>query len=244
MNTGTHCDVVILCGGLGTRLRSVVSDRPKPMAIVHERPFLDFLVNHLVEAGFQRFIFCTGYKGEWIKHHFQNAQGYDALFSEETQPLGTAGALQQCRPLVDTSPFLVLNGDSFCRLNLAALLNAHHGAHVLATLAVVAADGRADGGAVSMDLNGRISSFHEKGVSGSYLNAGVYVCDARFMEHIPDRYPCSLEQDVFPSLLAQGLHGYITHEPLYDIGTPERLNAIRTVNPQALIHPTEGRATC
>ena len=137
-----------------------------------------------------------------------------------------------------------MNGDSFCRLNLAALLNAHHRAHVLATLAVVAADGRADGGAVSMDLNGRISSFHEKGVSGSYLNAGVYVCDARFMEHIPDRYPCSLEQDVFPSLLAQGLHGYITHEPLYDIGTPERLNAIRTVNAQALIHPTEGRATC
>ena len=78
MRTGPLCDVVILCGGLGTRLRSVVSDRPKPMAMVHDRPFLAFVVEQLVRSGFQRLIFCTGYKGEWITRYFQDAQGYDA----------------------------------------------------------------------------------------------------------------------------------------------------------------------
>ncbi|MDQ6734752.1 MAG: sugar phosphate nucleotidyltransferase [Nitrospirota bacterium] len=244
MRTGSHCDVVILCGGLGARLRSVVNDRPKPMAMVHERPFLEFVVNHLIGSGFSRLIFCTGYKGEWIKHHFQDARQFDALFSEESEPLGTAGALRQCRSLLGTSTFLVVNGDSFCALDLTALLKAHYHADVLATVAVVAGDGRSDGGSVMVDVHGRISSFHEKGTSGSYLNAGIYACAARFLDHIPDRLSCSLEYDVFPSLLAKGICGFVTSEPLYDIGTPERLTAFRAFSASRLMQAPEERARC
>lgn len=244
MSIGAGCDVVILCGGLGTRLRAVVHDRPKPMAMVHERPFLEFVVNHLIASGFSRLIFCTGYKGEWIKHYFQDARQFDALFSEETEPLGTAGALRQCRSLLKTSTFLVLNGDSFCALDLTALLKAHHDADVLATMAVIAGKGRSDGGSVTMDVHGRISSFHEKGNSGSYLNAGIYACAGQFLGHIPDRRSCSLEYDVFPSLLIKGIGGFVTPEPLYDIGTPERLNAFRAFSASQLMRAPEERARC
>jgi NDP-sugar pyrophosphorylase family protein len=211
------------------------------MAMVHERPFLEFIVDYLVRSGFRRLIFCTGYKGESIKNYFRR---YDAVFSEETEPLGTAGALRQCRALLETSTLLVLNGDSFCELDFSALLKAHHRAHVLATVAVVAADGRSDGGSVAMDRDGRIVSFHEKGTSGSYLNAGVYACDVRFLDHIPNHHPCSLEHDVFPALLEKEIRGFVTRAPLYDIGTPERLNAFRTFSSSRLIHRTEERARC
>ena len=244
MRIGAPCDVVILCGGLGTRLRAVVNDRPKPMAIVHERPFLEFVVNHLVRSGLSRFIFCTGYKGEWIKYHFQNAREYDALFSEEPEPLGTGGALRQCRSLLDTSTLLVVNGDSFCAVDLSALLKAHHDADVLATVALVAGDGRSDGGSVMMNLHGRIASFREKGTSGPYLNAGIYACAAQFLDYVPDRRPCSLEHDVLPSVLAKGILGFVTPEPLYDIGTPERLTAFRAFSASRLIHAPEERAGC
>jgi NDP-sugar pyrophosphorylase family protein len=244
MSIGAGCDVVILCGGLGTRLRAVVHDRPKPMAMVHERPFLEFVVNHLIASGFSRLIFCTGYKGEWIKHHFQDARQFDALFSEEAEPLGTAGALKQCRSLLGTPTFLVVNGDSFCALDLAALLKAHRHADVLATVAIVAGNGRSDGGSVMMDGHGRISSFHEKGTSGSYLNAGIYACADQFLDYIPDRGSSSLEYDVFPSLLVKGIGGFVTSEPLYDIGTPERLTAFRALSASRLIQAPAERARC
>jgi NDP-sugar pyrophosphorylase family protein len=244
MRTGSPCDVVILCGGLGTRLRAAVDDRPKPMALVHERPFLEFVVTHLVRSGLSRLIFCTGYKGEWIKRHFQDRGEYDAVFSEEPEPLGTAGALRQCRALLETSAFLVVNGDSFCALDLAGLLKAHHHAETLATIAVVAADGRSDGGSVMMDGHGHISSFHEHGTSGRYLNAGIYACADQFLDHIPDRHPCSLEHDVFPSLTAKGIRGFVSSEPLYDIGTPERLTAFRAFSARRWVHAPEERARC
>jgi len=244
MRTGPLCDVVILCGGLGTRLRSVVSDRPKPMAMVHDRPFLAFVVEQLVRSGFQRLIFCTGYKGEWITRYFQNAQGYVAIFSDEPEPLGTAGAIKHCRSFLRTSTFLVVNGDSFCAVDISGLLEAHHRADVLITMAVVRSDGRTDGGSVVLDEHGRIARFQEKGVSGFHLNSGIYACSAGLLSHIPDRRPSSLEHDVFPSLPATGLYGFVTPEPLYDIGTPERLEAFRHFSADRLVHWTEERTTC
>jgi NDP-sugar pyrophosphorylase family protein len=244
MKTGLLCDVVILCGGLGTRLRPVVNDRPKPMAMVHDLPFLTFVVKQLVRSGFQRLIFCTGYKGEWIKRYFHDTQGYDAVFSDEPEPLGTAGAIRHCGSFLRTSTFLVVNGDSFCALNLSGLLEAHHRAEALITMAVVRGDGRTDGGSVVLDEHDRVSRFQEKGLSGSYLNAGIYACSAELLNHIPDRRPSSLEHDVFPSLLVTGLHGFVASEPLYDIGTPERLEAFRHFSADRLVHCTEESTTC
>jgi NDP-sugar pyrophosphorylase family protein len=222
-----YSDVVILCGGSGTRLRTVLHDRPKPMASINGRPFLDLVVNHVISHGFRRIIFCTGYRGEWIAQHFSLRTDFDAIMSHEDTPLGTAGALRACRHALHPSTVLVLNGDSLCAIDLAAFLTEHRRYNASVTVAVVPADDRSDGAGIRLDSQHRITSFHEK-TRSMYLNAGIYALDPMFLDKIPERTPCSLEHDMFPSLLGQGIHAIITHAPVHDIGTPARLDAFRT----------------
>lgn len=226
--TSLNQDVVVLCGGLGTRLRSVVHDRPKPMALIQGRPFLDFVVDYLLSQGFERIVFSTGYHGAWIADHVKARRDIDALISQEDRPLGTGGALRACRPLLCRDTTLVLNGDSLCRLDLGALLKAHEGRSAVATLVLVPADGRTDAGGVTLDEQGRIRTFREK-EEAPYVNAGIYAIQTRYVESIPA--VCSLERDVFPQLVEHALYGFVSEAPLYDIGTPGRLAEF-----QALIH--------
>ena len=225
MNTA-RSDVVILCGGSGTRLRTVLQDRPKPMAPIHGRPFLDLVVNHVISHGFRRIIFCTGYRGGWIAQHFSRRTDIEAIMSNEETPLGTAGALRACRHALRSSPVLVLNGDSLCAIDLAAFLTEHRRYNASVTVAVVPADDRSDGGGITLDSQHRIMSFNEK-TRSMYLNAGIYALDPMFLDQIPERTPCSLEHDMFPAMLGQGIHAVITQAPVHDIGTPARLEAFR-----------------
>lgn len=219
-------DVVILCGGSGTRLRTVLRDRPKPMASINGRPFLDLVVDHVISHGFRRIIFCTGYCGEWIAQHFSRRSDIDAIMSHEDTPLGTAGALRACRHALRSSTVLVLNGDSLCAIDLAAFLTEHRRCHASVTVAVVPSDDRSDGGGITVDSQYRIVSFNEK-TRSIYLNAGIYALDPMFLDQIPERTPCSLEHDMFPAMLGQGIHAVITQAPVHDIGTPARLDAFR-----------------
>lgn len=215
-------DIVILCGGLGTRLRSVVSDRPKPMALIHDRPFLDWVVDHVLSQGFTRIIFATGHRGEWIARHYEGRRDFMAVMAHEDQPRGTAGALRACRPLIETDTVVVMNGDSLCRLDLHRLLAAHVEREARATLAAVPAGNRTDGGSVSIDTRGQIVGFGEK-QAGPVMNAGIYAIAAPLLDTIPATVPCSLERDVFPDLCGKGLYAFVTDTPVYDIGTPARL---------------------
>jgi NDP-sugar pyrophosphorylase family protein len=223
------CDVVILCGGLGTRLRPAVADRPKPMASVAGRPFLDILIDELVVQGCRRIIFSAGYKSEWIAAHLAHEARFEAMCSIEAQPLGTAGALARCRPHLRRSAVLVCNGDSYCEVNVEKLLREHRGSGCVATMVVVPADGRTDVGNVTLGAWKRVSGFSEKQAGGAYLNAGVYVFDSALLTDLPVHVPASLERDWFPGLVSRGLHGVIAPGPVYDIGTPERLEAFRKV---------------
>ncbi len=213
--------IVILCGGMGTRLRSVVADRPKPMALIDGRPFLELPVGQAVSQGFRRLVFCTGHQGHSIAEHFSHRTDIEVLISHETDPLGTAGALRACRRYLNSSPVLVLNGDSFCAIDLAAFLAEHRRRAAAATVAVVEADGRCDGGGIALDATARITGFHEK-TRGAYLNAGIYAFERPILDQIPDRRPCSLEYDVFPMLVGQGLYASVQQAPVHDIGTPAR----------------------
>jgi Nucleoside-diphosphate-sugar pyrophosphorylase involved in lipopolysaccharide biosynthesis/translation initiation factor 2B, gamma/epsilon subunits (eIF-2Bgamma/eIF-2Bepsilon) len=223
------CDVIILCGGLGTRLRAVLDDRPKPMAPIDGRPFLDLIVEHVTAYGFHRFIFCTGHMGEWIANHFGDRTEITAVICREGKPLGTGGALKACRHLITSSTVLILNGDSLCQIDLKAFLAEHRRRKAWATVAVVPSDDRTDGGGITLNSEGRIVAFHEKG-PGSFLNAGIYALESRVFEHIPDRIPCSLEQEVFPRLLERPIYAVLCEAPLHDIGTPARLEEFRTWN--------------
>jgi NDP-sugar pyrophosphorylase family protein len=236
-------DIVVLCGGLGTRLQSVIHDRPKPMVQINGRPFLDLVVDRVVSQGFRRVIFCTGHHGEWIAQHFTRRNDIEAVISHEVRSRGTAGALRACRQQVRTSTIVVLNGDSICLVDLPLLLMEHHRRRAAVTVAVVQTDGRQDGGGITIDTDYRITSFQEKS-EGAYLSAGIYALDTAFLEHIPDSIPVSLEIDIFPAHVGRGLFAYVSDAPLYDIGTPARLDAFRKYMAPSITPYIERTASC
>jgi len=154
-----NIDVVILCGGKGTRLKSVIADRPKPMAEINGRPFLDILVEYASSFGLSRFILCTGYLGDAIEDYYtKHNNNLTFAFSREHQSLGTGGALKNAEPLIQSNPFLVMNGDSFCPAPLDELVVAHRRNKALVTLAVAEVDNAGDYGSISLDDRGKILS--------------------------------------------------------------------------------------
>ena len=221
-------DVIVLCGGLGTRLKGVLGATPKPMALIQAKPFLEILIESAARQGFRRFILCVGHGAEEVEKHFHDGGGRTFHFSRESEPLGTAGALKRCEPLRRGEVSLVMNGDSFCDLDLDGLLERHARCGGSGAIAVVPSAGRADGGAVEFGADGRISAFKEKIPQGAaYINAGIYALGRRAFAEIPAGRPCSLEREIFPALIASGLYAHPVEAPLYDIGTPERLELFR-----------------
>jgi NDP-sugar pyrophosphorylase family protein len=219
-----NTDVLILCGGFGKRLRQAVSDRPKPMAKVNQRPFLDIVINHFRNFGLKRFILCTGYMSDCIEDYYQNRKDKDiSLFiSYEQSPLGTAGAIANARELIITDPFFVTNGDSFCDVDIDKMADFHSDKNSSATVAVTDVD-TSDCGKVKMDKNQKIIDFNEKNpaVKFGYVNTGIYLFSKTILSALPENKKYSLEYDVFPKL--QNCHGYVTHSRIYDIGTPQKL---------------------
>ncbi|MFA5206725.1 MAG: nucleotidyltransferase family protein [Lentisphaeria bacterium] len=219
-------DVMILCGGQGTRLRSVVGDRQKCVAEVAGRPFLAHLLAYLERQGFRRFILCTGFQAESVLSALQaEAQRLDLVVSPEPCRLGTGGAVRQALPLVRTDTVLVLNGDSFCPADYPALVR-WHDAHdyPAAMLLNRPQPERRDCGRVLLDSDSRVTAFREKpdGVDG-WINAGAYLFTRAAVGGFPGETPLSLETGVFPQLAALGqLGGQPTTAPLLDIGVPER----------------------
>lgn len=220
-------DAVILAGGLGTRLQAVVSDRPKPLATIQGRAFLDLLVDDLLQQGLRRFVLCISHRREQIVEHFQSRRDAEFLFSEETSPLGTGGAVRHALPLIASNPFLLLNGDSWCQVDFASLLAFHESRGAQASIVVTAARGRKDGGNIELATDGRISAFREKTTAATgrpaLINAGIYILPRDLPAAWQQPDPLSLERDVFPQLAAAGgCYGFQVDSEVIDIGTPER----------------------
>lgn len=220
-------DVLILCGGLGNRLRPVVSDRPKGLASIGGRPFMDILVEELLRQGFQRIIFCVGYLKEQIIAWYKTRGDAEYLFSQEDVPLGTGGAVQNAWPLIHSNPFLVLNGDSLCSVEFRKFYEFHLDKSATASLVLTVPEGRHDGGMVSLNEAHQIQSFNEKSAPhhhACFINTGMYLLqqdEAIILERMPA--PFSLEYDVFPVLVkAKPCFGFVVQSRLIDIGTPER----------------------
>ena len=223
-------DVVILCGGLGTRLQSVLKDKPKPMADFNDRPFLDLLVAYVGRFGFRRFILCSGHKGGLIEEYFKNkADGKTYIISQETSPLGTAGAIKHAEPLINSDVFLAMNGDSFCEIDLTAFMSSHHSHKALTSVALAPMEDARDYGGVTLGKNDEIMQFDEKKntPSSGWVNAGVYLFNKSILGRIPADKKVSLERELFPSMAGDGLFGFTTQNRLLDIGTPERLERAR-----------------
>jgi NDP-sugar pyrophosphorylase family protein len=215
--------VAILAGGRGTRLRSVVADRPKVLAPVGGRPFVTYLLDQVAEAGLRDVLLLTGYRAEQVRATLGDSwAGLQLRYSVETTPLGTGGAVRQALALVEGPRLLVLNGDSCCDLDLAEFAAAHQRHRSDASLALVYVEDTARFGRVRLGESGRIERFEEKRTAAGpgWINAGAYFLERNVLEAIPTTG--SLEQDVFPRLAAQGrLIGHCTAGELLDIGTPE-----------------------
>lgn len=224
MNALTHATAIILAGGLGTRLQGVVTNIPKAMADINGKPFIKILLDRLQYFGLCRVIICTGHFGHIIKNALGNTHGSIRLiYSTETFPLGTAGALRNAWHLLPAGPVLIINGDSYCHTDLEKFYTWFHEAKSTAGILLTHAADTSRFGRVEIDPIGRIISFHDKVQDGGpgMINAGIYLIDAEFIETIPWNKPCSLEGEVFPLLAGNRLAGYPTHDPFLDIGTKE-----------------------
>ncbi len=217
-------DVVILCGGKGTRLRPVVSDRPKVLASFGNSTFLDILINSLKNNGFKNFILCVGHMKEQIKDHFKTWNGGSIIFSEEDEPLGTGGALKNAQSLIHSETFVVLNGDSICNIDFHEFFRFHKNNNSILSMALVQTQETKDFGTVIVNEAHEITSFKEKVTTQNptLINAGIYFMQKEIFLHMPDMPPFSLENDFFPNIVGVRCAGFITNCELIDIGTPER----------------------
>lgn len=219
---------VILAGGFGTRLRSVVSDRSKVLAEVDGQPFIGFILGKLSAAGVKSVVLCTGYKGAELKKALgERYEGLQLAYSHEASPLGTAGALRLALPQLDADPILVLNGDSFCTGDLHDFIAFHDEQRADVSVMLVHKNDTAPYGRVELDDANRIVAFHEKhGDAGpGWINAGVYLVSRERVEEIPADRPVSIETEMFPAWTSRGLYGFRCEGELIDIGTPERYAA-------------------
>jgi NDP-sugar pyrophosphorylase family protein len=231
----------VLCGGAGTRLRPVLADRPKSMALISGTPFLQLLLERLRYEGVDDVILGTGYMAEKIERYFGcgNKFALRIRYSREHEPLGTGGALKLAEPLI-SDPVLVLNGDSYVEWNLMPMLELFTGkdADVVVVLQAVADVSRY--GSVALDQDGRVSRFIEKGASAGsgLINAGVYLLRKQIVRDLPTGTPISLERDVFPTILDRRVYGLVCTGLFIDIGIPEDLKRA-----QALLASRVGAAS-
>ena len=214
----------ILAGGLGTRLRAAVPDRPKVLAAVNGRPFLAYLLDQLAAAGLRRVVLCTGHLGWQVRRELgARHAGLELVYSQEETPLGTGGALRLALPHLAAPTALVLNGDSYCRCDLAAFHRRHRAGDARASLVVVEMADCSRFGRVETSAGGRITAFAEKdpAVGAGLINAGVYLLDTSLLDQAPPGRALSLERDLLPAWLAEGVMSFPSPGPFLDIGTPE-----------------------
>ena len=214
---------IVLAGGMGTRLRSVVADRPKVLAPVAGRPFLTYLLDQIAGAGIQRVVLSTGHLAEQFDVVIGNRyRDIVITYAHEEQPLGTGGAIRFACGFTDTDQLLVMNGDSYCDANLSEYIDWHVDGRHDVSLMLAKVNDTSRYGTVELDANERITAFVEKRPERAtgYINAGVYLLRRAMLEQMPSG-PSSIERDVFPHWLEkQSMMGWITDGAFIDIGVP------------------------
>ena len=241
MSGGAIRQAVILAGGKGTRLGAITRTVPKPMLpIAGGRPFLDYLLEMIERHGYQDILLLTGYLGEAVEAVYGGRRIGEATVRvlRETVPLGTAGALTVAREALDPR-FLLMNGDALFDVNLRALEQASQQDGAMATLALRSVADAARYGRV-IEERGKVVAFLEKDASRpgpGVINGGIYVLKRDILDLVRD-LPCSLEQDVFPTLVEQGqIRGREFEGYFLDIGLPETLEQGHLELPKVRVRP-------
>ncbi|MCX6286358.1 MAG: nucleotidyltransferase family protein [Bacteroidetes bacterium] len=218
-------EAIILAGGFGTRLQTVVNDVPKSMAIVNGRPFLEYLLDYLVKQGVSRAVLSVGYKRELIRDHFKNRyRTLELEYAVEEEPLGTGGGIRLSFWRVKGDRAVVLNGDSLFRIELPAFEKAHLAKKADVTLALRKLVNTGRYGRVTLNRQSRISGFEEKNENAGpgLINAGVYLMEKPFLMQPQFRGKFSIEKDCFEEYFGTAhMFGYPDEGYFLDIGIPE-----------------------
>lgn len=177
--------VVLMAGGLGTRLRPLTDDIPKPMLTVGDKPILETIIESFKSFGFTKFVLCVNYKKEIIKDYFQDGAylGVEIEYIEENKQLGTAGALALLTEKPN-EPFFVMNGDLLTKINYEQLLDFHNETKSVATMCVREYEYQVPYGVIETE-NHRLLSIVEKPVHKSFVNAGIYVLNPEVLQDVP-----------------------------------------------------------
>ncbi|MCE0484494.1 MAG: NTP transferase domain-containing protein [Methylacidiphilales bacterium] len=226
MRTPSQITAVILAGGQGTRIRHLLPECPKPMALVLGRPFLEWIVRFLILQGIRDIILSTGYKAEQIESHFGASQipGATIRCVREKIPRGTAGGfLEAIAGAATPDAWLICNGDSLVLTSLGPLFETLRMQTVAGALLGIPVGDASNYGTLECDSQGTLHRFAEKRPGRGLVNAGVYLFRCNPCNGFPDGLPLSFEKDVFPRLLADKakLHVVPATGPFLDIGTPK-----------------------
>ena len=218
--------MVIMAGGLGTRLRPYTGDCPKPMLSVAGKPMLEHIIDRARSEGFSHFILSVHYLGQMIEDYFGNGDkfGVQIEYLREQTPLGTAGALSLLSPRPEAA-FLVTNGDVMTDIRYGELLDFHEHHNAIATMAVRTHEWQHPFGVVQTD-GVEIVGFEEKPVSRSRINAGVYALNPEALNCLARGTRCDMPT-LFESLQESKKRtvAYPMYEPWLDVGRPEDLHA-------------------
>ncbi|MCJ7828252.1 MAG: NDP-sugar synthase, partial [Dehalococcoidia bacterium] len=220
---------VVLVGGEGTRLRPLTYLTVKAMVPVLNKPFIEYIIRHLSHHNISEIILAIGYQPDRITEYFTDESQLSTklIYSIETEPMGTAGAVKNAEPYIDDTLF-AMNGDIFTDLNFTDMLHFHKNKGAKVTIALTPVEDPTRFGVVETDSKQRVTRFvdkprHEQ-VTSNMINAGVYVIETEVLKRIPEGKRCMFEHDIFPSLVADGepVFGYTTDVYWMDMGTPEK----------------------
>jgi mannose-1-phosphate guanylyltransferase len=218
---------LILAGGEGTRLRPLTTTVPKPVVPLVDRPFISFMLDWLRRHDVDDIVMSCGHLATGVRNALGDgsALGVRLRYVEEPEPMGTGGAVKFAESLLDER-FLMLNGDVLTDLDLTEQLEQHEQTGAVATLALTPVEDPSAYGLVRTASDCAVTAFVEKPsadqVDTNRINAGAYVLERRVLDLLEAGRPASIERDVFPRLVGDGLYGYLAEGYWLDIGTPER----------------------
>lgn len=230
-------EAIILAGGLGTRMQSLFTDIPKPMAPINGKPFLEFILNYLIRQGIEKIILSVGYQYQSIQNYFGNQyKNISLTYSIEKDPLGTGGAIKKAFDHVVGSSTFALNGDTFFDIDLNTLSAFHIEKNSLLTLALKRMENFDRYGTVDINETGRITAFNEKKkVEKGLINGGIYILDKQIFNLIRTAEKFSFERDLMQKHYAElNCYGFPYDRYFIDIGIPEDYQAAKSTLPKVL----------
>ena len=217
-------EAIILAGGMGTRLRSVITEIPKPMAPVGNKPFLAIILDNLNDQGIEHVILAVGYKHEVIQSHFGNQYKSITLdYAVEEEPLGTGGAVGLSLNQLNGDAFLMMNGDTLFDVNLSHLSQFHSERKADLSIALKPIKNQDRYGLVKVNENAQVVEFAEKQhIDQGLINGGVYATSKSYIDslNLPQKY--SWEKDILEKQSVKSkIYGYLSDSYFIDIGIPE-----------------------